>query len=118
MLNTWWPFPRRGSLRGQETLKALRLYHPELGRVRAGLLSKWRQHAAALEPPIARVREALQTELEATIRSAWAVEVTPRLYTNQEFVALSIDIFDHAFGADVRDRWGLALEPIELELRR
>jgi hypothetical protein len=118
--DSWWPFPRNGSLRGLETLKALRLYHPEFGRVRAGLLSKWRQHAAALVPVISRVRAALDSEAEDRIRSTWEAEVIPRLFTNQEFVALSIDVFDDAFDAALRAQWGLVLEPIRLssEARR
>ncbi|GEM_PF-1326890 len=115
---SWWPFPRNGSLRGMATLTALKLYHPELGRVRAGLLEKWRRHAVALKPAISRVQGVLPSESEDIIRSMWATEVTPHLYTNQQFVALSIDMLDHAFGSGIRERWGLALEPISLNLSR
>ncbi|MEM9460186.1 MAG: hypothetical protein AAGF11_38775 [Myxococcota bacterium] len=116
--DSWWPFPRNGSRYGFEMLKALQLFHPELGKVRAGLLSKWRRHAKALLPVIARVKDALRSESAEEIRCAWEAGVIPCLFTNQEFVALSIDIFDHAFDAEVRDRWGLKLEPLPCPLSR
>lgn len=114
--DSWWPFPRNGSLRGLEFLTRLKLYHPELSRVRAGLLSQWRAHAKSLEPAIARVRAALRSGSSEAVRAAWEHEVTPRLFTNQEFVALSIDVFDHAFDVELRARHALQLEPIVLPL--
>ena len=99
-------------------LEALQLFHPELGSCRAGLLSKWRMHAAALEPAISRVTEALHGRSTEEICSAWEEEVIPRLYTNQQFVALSIDVFEHAFDAEVLDQWRLKLEPIPCPLDR
>jgi hypothetical protein len=112
--DNWWPFPRNGSARGEEFLTRLRFYHPELGIRRAGLVSKWRAHAKGLQPAIAQVKAALRDGSQSLIQSTWAAQVTPHLFCSQEFVALSIDVFDHEFGAELRAQYGLQLEPVPL----
>ncbi len=111
---TWMPFPRNGSPRGLEMLKALQLYHPNLGARRTGLMNDWRNHAQGLQPYITRMRDALRSNSYDEIQSAWRTNVEPHLFVSQEFVALSLDVFDDAFPSAVREAWGLSLEPLPL----
>jgi uncharacterized protein (TIGR02646 family) len=99
----WIPFARNGSLRGDTTIRVLKLDRPDL-------LDLYETHANDnVLPALAAVQTTIAGGVPAAVRSVWAERVLPLLEPTRPYVALSFDIIASEIGLGLRRRWHLHL---------
>jgi uncharacterized protein (TIGR02646 family) len=99
----WTPMPRKGSLRGLQTITILRLDRPDL-------LDLYEDHVNQyVTPALNQVRTAITTGVPAAVRAEWQSHILPLLSRRRPHTALSYDVVDQEIPLRERRRWGLRL---------
>lgn len=99
----WWARPRGRSKRGAMTIQALDLN-------RSYLLEVYQQHVEmCLQNSVRLIRSAIQSRNPGRIQREWEEQCRALLRWRRPLAALSHDVLDHFFNANVRARWGLKL---------
>ncbi len=100
----WLPRGRAGSVRGDETVRLLRLQ-------RQALLDSYHRHVAiTITPHLGRIEAALLTERRGLLESYWDEAKAALLGPAAPFRALAHDVLDKAVPLPVRTKYGLSLE--------
>jgi len=100
----WIPTPRKGSVRGLNTIDVLRLDRPDL-------LDLFEDHVDQyVMPAIGRVRSAIAAASPAaTVKREWRDHILPLVRRVRPYAALSYDVIDHEVVRRDRRTWGLRL---------
>lgn len=100
----WFPVPRAGSVKGDTTIKVLKLDRP-------GLLTLYENHVSReIEPVVEDVRRAMSGGDQATVSKLWERRVEHHaLAAWRPFTALSYDALDHFIPPSDRKAWSLTL---------
>jgi hypothetical protein len=84
----WRPLPRNGSVRGDRTIRVLRLDRPSL-------LDLYECHVRDyIDPIVTRLNGEIAVNNQPRVASIWANEALPWLLSNRPFTALSYDALD------------------------
>jgi uncharacterized protein (TIGR02646 family) len=106
---SWFPVHR--TERGREMLRALKWIDAE-SIPQDGLLDQWQHHVDSLRETLLFLRTSFASENRSQIQDEWIECTRRRRRASQPFVALTLDVLEHHFYADI-ERWTLPLEVID-----
>jgi hypothetical protein len=76
-----------------------------------GLFDQWQDHVDSLRETVLNLRRTFAGELRGQIQHEWIECTRRRRRASQPFVALTLDVLEHHFSAEI-ERWTLPLDII------